>query len=185
MIKQLLTATALVAMVSTGAMAADARPGTGNESGAGTTMDRGTGATGTTGTDATTRPGATPSATTGAAGGATVFSNDRQSTPMTSQNGYITGGQGQVLVSNLMGKTVYSGNGDNAEKVGDISDVLMSSDGRVHAAVIGVGGFLGIGEKDVAVEFDRLRWSVDKNNDRRLSIAASKADLENAPAFRR
>ena len=187
MIKQLLTATALVAMVSTGAMAAETRPGTGNEDGSGTTLTNTQMNNNKSGT--MSRPATDSSTATMNAGntkyGVTVFSQDRPTTPMTSQNGYVTGSQGQVLATNLIGKSVYSGQGEDAKKVGDINDVLMSSDGKVQAAVIGVGGFLGVGEKDVAVQFDRLHWSVDKDNDKRLSIAASKNDLESAPAFRR
>ncbi len=191
MIKQLMTATALVAMVSTGAMAAETRPGVGNEDGSGTTLtntqmmekNHNPSAGGVN------RPGTDSSTATMNAGdkkyGVTVFSQDRPTTPMTSKNGYITGSQGQVLATNLIGKSVYSGQGEDAKKVGDVNDVLMSSDGKAQAVVIGVGGFLGVGEKDVAVEFDRLHWTVDKDNDKRLSIAATKNDLESAPAFRR
>lgn len=186
MIKQLLTATALVAMVSTGAMAAETRPGTGNEDGSGTTLTN-TQANNSSGT--MNRPGTDSSTATMNAGdtkyGVTVFSQDRPTTPMTSQNGYVTGSQGQVLATNLIGKSVYSGRGEDAAKVGDVNDVLMSSDGKAQAVVIGVGGFLGVGEKDVAVQFDRIHWTVDKDNDKRLSIAATKTDLESAPAFRR
>lgn len=191
MIKQLMTATALVAMVSTGAMAAETRPGTGNEDGSGTTLTNTQMLEKNNSPSAgpVNRPGTDSSTATMNAGdrqyGVTVFSNDRPTTPMTSQNGYVTGSQGQVLASNLMGKSVYSGQGEDARKVGDVNDVLMSSDGKAEAVVIGVGGFLGVGEKDVAVQFDRLHWTVDKDNAKRLSIAASKTDLESAPAFRR
>ena len=58
--------------------------------------------------------------------------------------------------SKLDGVNVYN----NAnEKVGDISDVLLDQSGRVEAIVIGVGGFLGLGERNVAVPFDQIRWS--------------------------
>ena len=58
--------------------------------------------------------------------------------------------------SKLDGVNVYN----NAnEKVGDISDVLFDQSGRVEAIVIGVGGFLGLGERNVAVPYDQIRWS--------------------------
>jgi hypothetical protein len=191
MIKQLLTATALVAMVSTGAMAAETRPGASNDNGTGTTMtnDQMLEKNNAPAAGGVNRPGTESSTATMNAGdtkyGVTVFSQDRPTTPMTSQNGYVTGSQGQVLASTLIGKSVYSGQGEEAKKVGDVNDVLMSSDGKAEAIVIGVGGFLGVGEKDVAIQFDRLHWTVDKDNSKRLSIAASKTDLESAPAFRR
>jgi len=60
---------------------------------------------------------------------------------------------GQMLSSDLSGTTVY---GMNNENIGEINDMLMDRDGRVTAVIIGVGGFLGIGEKDVAVPFETL-----------------------------
>ena len=57
------------------------------------------------------------------------------------------------LASNIIGETVYNGTGEGAESIGDINDLILSPEGQVEAVVIGVGGFLGIGEKDVAIEF--------------------------------
>lgn len=58
--------------------------------------------------------------------------------------------------SKLVGVNVY---GPDNKKVGDISDVLMSHDGRATFAIIGVGGFLGIGEKDIAIPFDQIAFT--------------------------
>jgi hypothetical protein len=58
-----------------------------------------------------------------------------------------------------MGVDVY---GPNNEKVGDIDDVLVDRDGKIQAVVIGVGGFLGMGEKDVAIPFAELQWTSDE-----------------------
>jgi len=63
---------------------------------------------------------------------------------------------GQFMSSKLVGTTVY---GANNERVGDVNDVLLDRDGRAHALIIGVGGFLGIGEKDVAVPFNAVEFS--------------------------
>jgi hypothetical protein len=57
--------------------------------------------------------------------------------------------------SRLEGLNVYN---DNNERIGDISEVLVNSRGEVEAVVIGVGGFLGIGERSVAVPYDALQW---------------------------
>jgi hypothetical protein len=57
------------------------------------------------------------------------------------------------LASHIIGETVYNGTGDGAESIGDINDLILSPEGQIEAVVIGVGGFLGIGEKDVAIEF--------------------------------
>lgn len=61
---------------------------------------------------------------------------------------------GAWRVSDLQGKAVYGSDGAN---IGEINDVLVSQDGSVNAVIIGVGGFLGIGEKDVAVNMSALQ----------------------------
>ena len=48
-------------------------------------------------------------------------------------------------------------------KIGGVDDILIDKEGRVTAVIIGVGGFLGMGEKDVAVPFSSVRAS-EKNN---------------------
>ena len=87
------------------------------------------------------------------------------------------------LASQLIGQTVYSGDAQNAESIGKISDLVIADDGSVRAVVIGVGGFLGIGEKNVAVDFGNLQRSLDSNNAERMVLATTKQDLQNAPAF--
>jgi len=63
---------------------------------------------------------------------------------------------GQWLASRLIGTTVVSANN---ESIGDVNDVLMDRNGQSVAVVIGVGGFLGIGEKNVAVPFNQLEFT--------------------------
>ena len=62
----------------------------------------------------------------------------------------------QWQASNLEGLDVYSSN--NGDKIGDISDLIFNDSGKLQAVVIGVGGYLGIGERDVAVPFDQIRF---------------------------
>jgi sporulation protein YlmC with PRC-barrel domain len=59
----------------------------------------------------------------------------------------------QFRSTNLRGTRVY---GANNENIGEINDVLISRSGQVAAVIIGVGGFLGIGQKDVAVPMSML-----------------------------
>ncbi|QRM28247.1 PRC-barrel domain-containing protein [Microvirga sp. VF16] len=61
----------------------------------------------------------------------------------------------QIMASDLIGTRVVSANN---ESIGDINDVILDRNGQVMAAVVGVGGFLGIGEKDVAVPFKSLEF---------------------------
>ncbi len=63
---------------------------------------------------------------------------------------------GQMMASDLRGSNVYASNNEN---VGDIKDILLERDGRVAAIVIGVGGFLGIGEKNVALPFEAFDFT--------------------------
>lgn len=49
--------------------------------------------------------------------------------------------------------------GSDEHKLGKVDDVLVDREGRVEAVVIGAGGFLGLGEKRVAVPFGSLRWN--------------------------
>jgi sporulation protein YlmC with PRC-barrel domain len=62
----------------------------------------------------------------------------------------------QMMASKLIGTTVV---GANNESIGDVNDVIVDRKGQAMAVVIGVGGFLGIGEKDVAVPFQQLDFA--------------------------
>lgn len=97
-------------------------------------------------------------------------------------NGYLKRSANEVLASSLIGKSIYNGVGENAEAVGDVNDIVMSQDGRAEAVVIGVGGFLGVGEKWVAVSFDRLAMS-KVEGETWLTINSTKEELEQAPPF--
>src|SRR3954469_15707062 len=52
----------------------------------------------------------------------------------------------------------------NDSKIGEIMDVLIDKTGKVTGLIIGVGGFLGMGEKDVAVPFDAVKVTSEDNN---------------------
>lgn len=86
------------------------------------------------------------------------------------------------LASDIIGQTVYSSAGDDAENIGKISDIVLSPDGEAEAAVIGVGGFLGIGKKDVAIEYELLRWA-DRDGSRYLVVETTREALEALPVF--
>ncbi|MGE3832121.1 MAG: PRC-barrel domain-containing protein [Parvibaculaceae bacterium] len=85
-----------------------------------------------------------------------------------------------MLASNFIGSTVYSTANEN---VGDINDLVFDADSKVNAAVIGVGGFLGMGEKDVAVPLDKITVSKDENGAIKYVISATREQLDAAPAF--
>jgi hypothetical protein len=66
---------------------------------------------------------------------------------------------GQIMGSDVRGTRVY---GANNESIGDINDILLDRNGQVVAIIVGVGGFLGIGQKDVAVPFQALEIVADR-----------------------
>jgi sporulation protein YlmC with PRC-barrel domain len=90
-------------------------------------------------------------------------------------------GADQWLVGNLWGKSVYNASG---QSIGDLNDLVIDKDGKVAAVVIGVGGFLGLGEKNVAVDFGQLQKAGGVSSNK-LVIEMTEQDLRNAPAFQR
>ena len=69
------------------------------------------------------------------------------------------------------------------DKIGSIDDVIVSDSGQVTGFMVGVGGFLGAGEKDVAVPFQDVN-ATTKNNKVHLVMNATKDGLKNAPGFK-
>jgi sporulation protein YlmC with PRC-barrel domain len=82
---------------------------------------------------------------------------------------------GQWRASKLEGLDVYN---SNNEKIGDISELLVDNSGKIQAVVIGVGGFLGMGEHDVAVPFDQITFVVEP----RAVATTATTPNPNAPA---
>ncbi|TPI65868.1 PRC-barrel domain-containing protein [Mesorhizobium sp. B2-8-9] len=86
------------------------------------------------------------------------------------------------LVSKIMGAAVYDSTADDATKIGDVNDIVLDKDGNAKLVVIGVGGFLGVGEKNVAYDFSKLEW-VNKKGDRWLVAKTTKDELKAQPNF--
>ncbi|MBE7184807.1 MAG: PRC-barrel domain-containing protein [Methylobacterium mesophilicum] len=89
-----------------------------------------------------------------------------------------------TLATNLIGENVYNGTAENAEKIGDVSDLVLSQDGQIESVVVGVGGFLGIGQKNVALNYKDLSWN-ERNGDRWLVSSSTKESLQALPEFDR
>jgi len=81
----------------------------------------------------------------------------------------------------FIGQAVHNTAG---EIVGDVNDLVFDRQGRISTVVIGVGGFLGMGEKSVGIHFDTLTFNVGKNGERVIVVAVNKQDLMQAPSFR-
>lgn len=65
-------------------------------------------------------------------------------------------GQGKWRASKLMGVDIY---GPDNKKVGDVTEVVFDKNGKIDLVTVGVGGFLGLGSKEVAIPFDQVQWS--------------------------
>jgi len=87
--------------------------------------------------------------------------------------------RGGVLASTYFDRGVHNRGGD---KIGSISDLIVTSDGTIAAALVNVGGFLGIGEKEVAVPFSSIEL-VRSENDWRFVMDATKDALRKAPSY--
>src|ERR1700733_14635365 len=87
---------------------------------------------------------------------------------------------GSVTVTNWYKQSVY--NPDNS-KIGKVDDVLVDTSGKATALMVGVGGFLGAGEKDVAVPFDAVHLT-KKDNSWYLVMDATKDTLKSAAGYK-
>ena len=99
--------------------------------------------------------------------------------PVTGQ--IVTQEDNTILAKDLIGQTVYA---PDKTKIGSISDLILSKDSKnVQGFVIGVGGFLGIGEKERSHENGPPAIGQDKDG-LQLTMDAKKEELTNAPSFK-
>lgn len=148
-------------------------------------------ASGTTGTDATGSGTSGTTDTSGAAG--TSGTTDTSGTAGTASSTTTDGGEvagtylteqspDQISADDYIGTTVYNANN---ESIGEINDLIIEKNGGVVAAVIGVGGFLGIGEKNVAVPMSNIMVSqAEDGSSLKLSTSETSDTLKNAPEFK-
>ncbi|HCV73045.1 PRC-barrel domain-containing protein [Agrobacterium tumefaciens] len=122
---------------------------------------------------------ATPPATPMAP--AAPLAND--SAAATTGGAYITQqGETQISANDYIGKSVYTA---ADESIGNVTNLIMEKDGGLVAAVIGVGGFLGIGAKDVAVPMDKVTMTRNTQDGTiRLTTTETAETLKAAPEFK-
>jgi hypothetical protein len=87
------------------------------------------------------------------------------------------------FATRIIGQPVYDGTAADANHLGDINDIVIDESGRAVAVTIGVGGFLGIGEKQVAVAYSALQWTVAADNTERFVLETTVEELTAAPDF--
>ena len=85
-----------------------------------------------------------------------------------------------VLATNLIGQSVYNAQDEN---IGDINDLVSDRGGKIVAVLIGSGGFLGLGEKDVAVRFEDLKLARDESDNVKIIADLNKETLAAAPDY--
>jgi hypothetical protein len=85
-----------------------------------------------------------------------------------------------VLATKFIGSSVYTAANEN---IGDINDMIFDDKGMIKAVIVGVGGFLGMGEKDVALPLEKITITKDENNAMKLTVQATRDELDKAPAF--
>ncbi|MCW2236582.1 PRC-barrel domain-containing protein [Azospirillum canadense] len=122
----------------------------------------------------------TPGTGNPAAGGPTATEMNQTGKTQTEmkQSSGLTGGQ-LASAEHLLGKHVY---GKDNEKVGEVEDIILDSTGQAKQIVISSGGFLGIGEKQIAVDYSQANW--DQNQDRVQLSGMSRDEVKNMPEFK-
>ncbi|MDQ2102481.1 PRC-barrel domain-containing protein [Azospirillum isscasi] len=93
-----------------------------------------------------------------ATGAPTATEMNKSGSAATGSASGLTGGQ-LASAENMMGKNVY---GTDNEKVGEVEDVILDSNGQARQLVISSGGFLGIGEKQIAVDINQANWDAQQ-----------------------
>ena len=87
------------------------------------------------------------------------------------------------FATRIIGAPVYDSGAADANHLGDINDLVVNEDGTIAAVIIGVGGFLGIGEKQVAVAYAALEWVVADDQSERFVVQTTVDELTAAPDF--
>ena len=106
----------------------------------------------------------------------------KESPPQPVEGQIVNQDKATLLASAIIGGSVFS---PADESVGDVNDLVIKPTGEIEAVVVGVGGFIGIGEKNVAIALNR--FTMEPTPDfatTKLVLNATKEELEAAPAFK-
>ena len=132
-----------------------------------TTTEKSTATSPSTAATTTTTPSATTAATPSVAGDSLNYATTQNSSDFRS--------------TKMVGLNVYN---SKQEKIGDINDLIIGADGSITHAIVGVGGFLGMGEKNVAVPFHSIKMNRDKDGKLTALIDSTKEALKAAPTYK-
>lgn len=103
-------------------------------------------------------------------------------TPDLVPSGY-TVAKTDALATRVINSKVYSGPAADAPEIGYVKDLVLGASGQISAVVLGIGGFLGAGEKNVAVAYSQIQWALASDGSLRGSLNATKEALAAAPDF--
>ncbi|WLR93412.1 PRC-barrel domain-containing protein [Shinella zoogloeoides] len=158
------------------------QPGMTGDAATGTTPDDTAATPGTTPTEDTAQTPATGTATEDTAQTPSTATEDTAQAPAAGGDYLTAQSDEQISANTYIGQAVYN---SADESIGKISDLIMEKDGGITAAVIGVGGFLGIGEKWVAVPFEKISITqVPDSDDVKLTTTETAESLQAAPEFK-
>jgi sporulation protein YlmC with PRC-barrel domain len=168
MLKKLSLGAALAALMAAGALAQSTTPEDAAKPGQPATPP------------AATAPATPPAATAPAPDTSATSTTTSTTTKTESINFKSAMGQNEMLASKLKGMKVRNSAGEN---LGDLNDIVMDDSGKASVAIVGVGGFLGIGEKDVGVPFGSLTFADANDGTRVARLDTTKEALNSAPTF--
>ena len=83
-----------------------------------------------------------------------------------------------ALASRVINAKVYSGPTPDAAEIGYVKDIVLGSSGQISAVILGIGGFLGAGEKNVAVAYSQVQWTLANDGSLRGVLNSTKDALE-------
>lgn len=87
----------------------------------------------------------------------------------------------QTLATSIIGMSIRNSSSPNAKEVGKVTDLILNQNHELDGIVVGVGGFLGIGQKDVGIPWAGVREIVPEA--RTAVVKVTKEELEKAPSF--
>ena len=193
MLKKLIATTFLSATLAVPAMAAGASTSDSgaaaapkvqmNDAGKGATTDtNGANTNATTGaqTNGAMNNAKSNGALNGANTNATATPGTATGTGMNTANTGVNLGA-ETTANNIIGSPVLDSQGND---IGEINDIVLSANGQIDKYVIDVGGFLGIGEKPVALTPEQVTFVADADGTMKASTMATKDELNNQPEYK-
>lgn len=123
---------------------------------------------------------AAASSTDGSTSSTAVTGTDSTTTGAIDRSKLEARGLDQIRAEELIGSNIYGADDAN---IGSVGDVIMTQDGQVDAVLVDVGGFLGIGSREVAIGLDNIEFMVDDNNKWYVYTPFTEEQLENQPEY--